>query len=125
MRGSTSWRESTKPWHHNGAGGATPRVDGVREVEQLVGEWATVPDVAERWGVPLSRVRQAIADRELLSWRTGERQVVSVPAKFLGDHGPRPELRGTFTVLADGGMNDEEMLRWLFTPDETLPVQGA
>jgi Rv2175c C-terminal domain of unknown function len=100
-------------------------VDGVSEVEQLVGEWATVPDVAERWGVPLSRVRQAIADRELLSWRTAERQVVSVPAKFLGDHGPRPELRGTFTVLADGGMNDEEILRWLFTPDETLPVEGA
>jgi hypothetical protein len=97
----------------------------VSDVEQLVGDWAAVPDVAERWSVPLSRVRQAIVDRELLSWRAGERQVVSVPAKFLGDRGPRSELRGTFTVLADGGMNDEEILRWLFTPDETLPVPGA
>ena len=34
-------------------------------------------------------------------------------------------IAGTFTVLADGGMNDEEILRWLFTPDETLPVEGA
>jgi hypothetical protein len=100
-------------------------VGDVSDVEQLVGDWATVPDVAERWGVPLSRVRQAITDRELLSWRTGERQVVSVPAKFLDDRGPRFELRGTFTVLADGGMNDEEILRWLFTPDDTLPGRGT
>ena len=28
-------------------------------------------------------------------------------------------------MLADGGMNDEEILRWLFTPDDTLPVDGA
>ena len=94
-------------------------------LEALVGDWLTVPDVAERWGVPLSRVRQHLADRELLSWRTGERHVVSVPAKFVGEQGPRPELRGTFTVLADGGMNDAEIQRWLFTPDPSLPVEGA
>jgi excisionase family DNA binding protein len=95
------------------------------DLEALVGEWLTVPDIAERLGVPLSRVRQYIADRDLLALRTGERNVVSIPAKFLGDSGPRPELRGTFTVLADGGMSDEEILRWLFTPDPTLPVPGA
>jgi hypothetical protein len=94
-------------------------------VESLVGDWVTVPDIAERWGWSLARVRQHLADRELLSWRIGERRVVSVPAKFLGDDGPRHELKGTFTVLADGGMNDEEILRWLFTPDATLPVDGA
>jgi Rv2175c C-terminal domain of unknown function len=97
----------------------------VVELEALVGEWATVPDIAERWGWPLSRVRQALAERELLSWRVGERSVVSVPVKFLGEAGPASELRGTFTVLADGGMNDAEILRWLFTPDGTLPVPGA
>jgi hypothetical protein len=100
-------------------------VPDIAELETLVGEWTTVPDIAERYGIPLSRVRQYLADRELLSMRTGERQVVSVPVKFLGDDGPRPELKGTFTVLADGGMSDEEILRWLFTPDPTLPVDGA
>jgi Rv2175c C-terminal domain of unknown function/DNA-binding protein Rv2175c, wHTH domain len=100
-------------------------VEVSHELETLVGEWATVPDVAERWAWPLSRVRQAIADRELLTARTGPNQVISVPLKFLGETGPRSELRGTFTVLADGGMNDDEILRWLFTPDETLPVEGA
>jgi hypothetical protein len=95
------------------------------DLESLVGEWVTVPDVAERWGWSLARVRQAITDRELLAARTGPRQVVSVPSKFLDDTGPRSELRGTFSVLADGGMNDDEILRWLFTPDDTLPVDGA
>jgi hypothetical protein len=95
------------------------------QVKTVVGEWVTVPDIAERWGWSLARVRQAIADRELLAARTGPRQVVSVPLKFLGEAGPRPELRGTFTVLADGGMNDDEILSWLFTPDDTLPVEGA
>ena len=97
----------------------------VDPLEALIGDWTTVPDIAERWGVPLSRVRQHLADRELLALRTGERKVVSVPVKFLGEAAPRHELKGTFTVLADGGMNDEEILRWLFTPDGTLPVEGA
>ena len=61
----------------------------------------------------------------LTAWRTGERRVISVPVKFLDATAPRHELKGTFTVLADGGMNDEEILRWLFTPDDTLPVEGA
>ena len=38
--------------------------------------------------------------------------------------GPSAALRGTFTVLADGGMDDEEIVRWLHTPDPTLPVPG-
>lgn len=95
------------------------------DLEALVGDWLNVPDLAERLGLPLSAVRQLITDRELLSARVGERKVVSVPAKFIDDDGVRPELKGTFTVLADGGMTDEEILRWLFTPDDTLPVPGA
>ena len=98
---------------------------GEPDLETLVGEWLTVPDVAERLGVPLARVRRLIADRELLSARVGERRIQSVPAKFLEPTGPRSELKGTFTVLADGGMDDAEIIAWLFTPDPTLPVEGA
>jgi len=95
------------------------------DLEQLVGEWLTVPDVAERYSLPLTHVRRWIQDRELLGVRLGERHVLKVPARFLGEDGPLPELRGTFTVLNDGGMGDEEALRWLFTPDATLPAPGA
>jgi excisionase family DNA binding protein len=93
-------------------------------LETLVGSWLTVPDVAERLSVPLSAVRRMLEDRELLSARVGERRVVSVPEQFLDERVLR-HLRGTFTVLADGGMGDEELLRWLFTPDPTLPGEGT
>ena len=95
------------------------------DLESLVGEWLTVPDVAERLGVPLSQVRQMVADRDVLAARIGERRVTAIPAKFVDETGVRPELRGTFTVLADGGMDDAEIIEWLFTPDPTLPVEGA
>ena len=68
-------------------------------LEDLVGPWLTVPDVAERLGVPLSTVRRMIEDRELLAARIGERRVVAVPARFL-DETALPHLKGTFTVLA-------------------------
>lgn len=94
-------------------------------LEDLVGQWLTVPDLAERLDLPLSAVRRLIDDRELLSARVGERNVVAVPEKFLDDEGVLPSLKGTFTVLRDGGMNDREILTWLFTPDPSLPVEGA
>nr|WP_238338119.1 Rv2175c family DNA-binding protein [Pedococcus badiiscoriae] len=84
----------------------------------------TVPDIAERLGIPLSSVRKLIEDRELLSARIGERRVVAVPAQFLDEDVFR-HLRGTFTVLADGGLTDAEILRWMFTPDETLRIGGT
>jgi excisionase family DNA binding protein len=93
-------------------------------LETLVGSWLTVPDVAERLGIALSAVRRLIEDRELLSARIGERRIVSVPEQFLEEDVFR-HLRGTFTVLADGGLDDDEILRWLFTPDETLRVPGT
>lgn len=96
-----------------------------QELETLVGEWVTVPDIAERLGLRLADVRTLIEDRFLLAARVGERKVVSVPARFLDDEGPLPALRGTFTVLADSGLDDAEILTWLFTPDPSLPVAGA
>ncbi len=99
--------------------------DVLAELEVLVGEWLTVPDIAERLGLRLSDVRQLIADRQILSARIGPRSVISIPAKFVNEAGLLPELAGTFTVLRDSRMTDTEILRWLFTPDDTLPVAGA
>lgn len=95
------------------------------QVEALVGVWVSIPEVADRYGVALSRARRYLADRDLLGLRVGPNRALAVPEAFLGPAGPRPDLRGTFTVLADGGMSDVEILRWLFTPDPTLPVPGA
>lgn len=94
-------------------------------LDELVGDWLTVPDVAQRLGMPLSAVRRLIEDRELIALRRGERNVVSVPAGFIGATGPLPALKGTFTVLTDAGFSDAEIIEWLFTPEPTLPGGGG
>ena len=104
---------------------SSPDAPADDDLEQLVGEWLTVPDIGERMGMRLSDVRQMIEDRQVLGARIGPRNVLSVPSKFFNDEGPLPELPGTFTVLHDSRMTDAQILRWLFTPDDTLPVQGS
>lgn len=99
--------------------------DPADDVETLVGSWVTIPDVAERLGIRLVEARRLVEDRELLTHRVGERHVAAVPEGFLDADGPLPALKGTFTVLADGGMKDAEIIRWLHTRDETLPVPGT
>jgi len=104
---------------------SSPDAPADDDLEQLVGEWLTVPDIGERLGMRLSDVRQMIEDRQVLGARIVPRNVMSVPSKFFNDEGPLPELPGTFTVLHDSRMTDAQILRWLFTPDDTLPVPGS
>ena len=88
--------------------------------DAIVGAWLSVPDVAERLGLPVSRVKQLLRDRKLLAVQrpSGE---FAIPAGFFdGDqiiHG----LGGTLTLLFDCGFSETEALSWLFTADETLP----
>lgn len=98
--------------------GAHPQTD---VVEAGVSEWLTVPDVAERLGIDVVRVRALLKDRQLLARRRGERNVLSVPADFLQDGAVLKGLPGTLVLLGDARYSDEEALRWLFTPDDTLP----
>jgi len=71
--------------------------------DELVGEWLSLPEVATRLDLSVSRVKQLLRDRKLLGG-----QIVK-------------GLCGTLTVLFDCGFDDIEALRWLFTADETLP----
>ena len=96
---------------------ATPSADDVLdpEVEVLV-----LPDVAQRLGLPVTKVRQALRDGQLVAVRRDG--VLCVPAEFITDDGAIVKgLPGTITVLADAGFTPDEMVRWLFTADESLP----
>jgi hypothetical protein len=93
----------------------------VTDLDQLVGPWLTLPDVAERLGVDVGRVRRLVQDRYLLAVRRGDPRVLSVPEALLHQGQPLPELRGTLTVLGDAGFDDAAAMEWLFTPDESLP----
>jgi hypothetical protein len=98
--------------------GDVAQIDPLTDV--MVGDWLTVPEVAERLGLPVSRIKQFLRERKLLGVQrpTG---AFSVPAAFLdGDQIVRG-LPGTLTLLVDCGFAEVEALRWLFTADETLP----
>ena len=91
------------------------------DLDTLVTAWLTLPDVAERLGVDVGRVRRLLQEQYLVAVRHGERNVLSVPEALLQDAQPLADLRGTLTVLADSGFDAGSSLRWLFTPDDSLP----
>jgi hypothetical protein len=88
--------------------------------DSLVGDWLSLPEVADMLGIPSGRVKQLLRDRKLLavSRPDGRR---AVPAAFIDGDQVVKGLQGTLTVLVDCGFDDTEALRWLFTADETLP----
>lgn len=90
-----------------------------REVDELVGRWLSLPEVAEVLGADVTRVRSLLDDGALLAVRRGRPRVLSVPAAMVEPE-PLPGLAGTLTVLADAGYDDLEALRWLFSPQPTL-----
>jgi hypothetical protein len=61
-----------------------------------------LPDVAQRLGIR----------------RNG---IAVVPAEFLSGNAVVKGLPGTITLLRDAGYCAEEILRWLFTAEDSLP----
>ncbi|SFC73079.1 Helix-turn-helix domain-containing protein [Streptomyces aidingensis] len=95
------------------------------KIDALVPSWLTLPDIAERLGVEVTRVRQWVKEGQLIAVRRGENRVLQVPADFIGEDRIVKGLPGTITLLKDDGFTVEEMLEWLFTPDDTLPGTPA
>jgi Rv2175c C-terminal domain of unknown function len=88
--------------------------------DALVGEWLSLPQAAERLGLPIGRVKQLLRDHKLLAVTRpdGDR---AIPAAFIDGQQIVKGLPGTLTLLNDCGFGDSEALTWLFTADETLP----
>ncbi|MBV9011848.1 MAG: DNA-binding protein [Pseudonocardiales bacterium] len=78
-----------------------------------------LPDVARRLGLPVTRVHQMLRDWQLLGVRRDG--VAVVPAEFLNGSALVKGLTGTITLLRDAGYSAEEILRWLFTAEDSLP----
>ncbi|WP_253730459.1 Rv2175c family DNA-binding protein [Lentzea flava] len=78
-----------------------------------------LPEVADRMGLPVTRVHQLLRDGQLLAERRDG--VLVVPEAFLAAGGVVKGLPGTITVLRDQGFSTDEILRWLFTEDASLP----
>ena len=106
-------------------------------LEALVSEWLTQPDFAQRLGTDPKSVRSALRDQRIIGIKRGTPKVLCIPAEFLvpahmanpadvkDDDGSGkliilPSLRGTLIQLGDMRMSDEEILTWIFTPEESL-----
>jgi hypothetical protein len=82
--------------------------------------WLTMPELVEILGVSPSRVRRLIEDKHLLGARRDG--VLTVPADFIKDGEPLPELRGTLILLQDVGFTDDEAMAWMTEPEDSLGV---
>jgi excisionase family DNA binding protein len=83
-------------------------------------EWLTVEEVADRLGVPANRVHQLLRDGSLAAAR-GEDGGLRIPAGFVQGQALVKGLSGVLTLLRDAGYTGEESVRWLHTPDDSLP----
>jgi hypothetical protein len=100
---------------------ALPETDAAEAgLAPLVSAWSTLPDVAEKLGVDIMKVRQFVRERQLLAVRT--EGVLRIPSIFIGDDGLIIKgLPGVLTLLQDAGYSDAEAMTWLFTPQDDLP----
>jgi hypothetical protein len=89
------------------------------DLDTLITDWLTLPEAADRLRVDVTKVRQLLREHKLIAVRRDG--VLRVPAIFVGEGSILKGLPGLLTVLSDGGFDDDEALRWLFSPDESLP----
>ncbi|WP_246281555.1 Rv2175c family DNA-binding protein [Fodinicola acaciae] len=87
------------------------------------GAWLVLPDVAEQLKLPVNRVHQLIRDGKLVAVRRDG--VLKVPADLVVDGAVVKHLSGLLTLLSDAGYDDEEVVRWLYTADDSLPGTPA
>ena len=95
--------------------------NGLTDLEGLVSEWLTLPDLAERIGQPLPKVRQLVREGKLVTVARGRPPVQCVPADLVAEGQLVKGLAGALTVLRDAGFSANEALRWLLTEDDVLP----
>ena len=91
------------------------------DLDELVGEWLDWSQVSDRLGVSVSKVRQLIREHQLAAVVPTPGEGQKVPADLVMDGVVVKGVPGVLTVLHDAGYEDREVLRWLFTADDTLP----
>jgi hypothetical protein len=96
------------------------------DLDALVPAWLSLPEVAERLQLPVNRVRQVVSEHKLVAVRRGENNALYVPADFVRPDGELLKgLTGLLNVLYDNKFTDVEIIRWLYTPDDSLPGSPA
>ena len=95
--------------------------ENIAQTFALVGDWVTIPEIAQALDLKVTRVHNLISDGTLIALRDPETNVRKVPALFMNGSRALESLKGTLAVLKDSGFSDEEAIVWLYTSDESLP----
>ncbi|WP_446663948.1 Rv2175c family DNA-binding protein [Flexivirga sp. B27] len=95
------------------------------ELETLVGDWLSIPELGDALGLTQRQARRLVDDKVVLAHRVGVNNAIAVPAAFVEEDHLLTGIEGTITVLLDARLSEQEALEWLFTPDPTLPVEGS
>ncbi|WP_018297095.1 Rv2175c family DNA-binding protein [Corynebacterium lubricantis] len=82
-------------------------------------ELLAVPDVSERLGVVVTKVHDLLNTNKLVAYVVDGKKYI--PAVLLDGDELNKFVGSAVTVLKDNHFTDEEILRFLFTPDDTLP----
>jgi hypothetical protein len=95
-----------------------PAADDVLDPDEAVYD---LPAVASILGIPVTKVHQHLRQKHLLGVRRNG--VLVVPKIFFDDKGHVVKsLSGLLVVLHDGGYSENDIVRWLFTPDPSLTL---
>lgn len=96
-------------------------VSAQTNLEQLLSDETllALPDAAEALGVPVTKVHDYVGARKLVVYVKDGKKFI--PERLLGEDGLSKFVSGAITVLSDGGFDDDEILAFLFTPDDSLP----
>jgi hypothetical protein len=81
--------------------------------------YVSVPAIAERLHLPVTKVHQLIRDGQLIAQRLDG--ILRIPAEFVADGLVVKGLPATLTLLRDNGYRDDEIVAWLFAADDSLP----
>ncbi|KQB86772.1 Rv2175c family DNA-binding protein [Corynebacterium lowii] len=80
----------------------------------------TLEEASERLGILVTRVLDMIGEHKIIALSHEGAKVI--PEAFFGEKGTIQRfVPGVIALLSDGGYSDEEIIRYLFTPDDTLP----
>jgi hypothetical protein len=91
------------------------------DLNELIGEWLDWSQASDRLHVSVSKVRQLIREHQLAAAVPSPGAGQQIPAELVMDGQIVKGVPGVLTVLHDTGYDDRDILRWLFTADDTLP----
>ncbi len=81
--------------------------------------YVPLPDIAVALDRPITLVHELIRERQLLAVRLDGKQ--RVPEEFVQQGSVVKSLAATIRLLTDAGYVDQEIIDWLYTPDDSLP----